>query len=140
MLSQHGTGLKRNFSARGLLDGVDRCLSLAAQVVRDGRGARVLGRSVLGFWADHVVEVRLDVGADGRVRVLGAADEVRDEDDRVDAFGRAVELEREVGRGAAFLEGGVVDDGGCRLGESSTNSEPVWMAAVLRSPAADASR
>src|SRR5215207_11531456 len=101
-----------------LLDRVDRSRDLLAERVRDGGGARVLGRHVLALGARDVRQVRLHELEVGRVLVLAAGDQVADEHDRVDAglFRGAVDLDREVAVCTALGERRVVGDRSRGLG------------------------
>src|SRR4051794_29379038 len=81
--------------ARG--DRVDGRLQRRPQLVADRGRAGVLGRGVLTLGVDDVARERLDDRALGRVVVLRARHQVRDEDDRIDVRRgrRAVQRVRE---------------------------------------------
>src|SRR3954449_7793021 len=99
-------------------DRVDRLLAVAARGVRDRRGAGLVGRGLLAVLADHVAHERLDQVGLGRVVVLGAADVVADQHDRVLARvgGGPVEIEGEVVLPAPGDHAGAVDHLGGGLG------------------------
>src|SRR3954452_14924168 len=98
-------------------DRVHRLLVLLPDGVRDGRGARLLGRRLLTVRADHVAQEGLEQV--GLVRgVLEAADVVTDQDDRVlvGRGGRPVDVQRVVVLAAPGLHLRRLHDGSRGLG------------------------
>src|SRR4051794_37456902 len=98
-------------------DRVHRLLVLLPDGVRDGRGARLLGRRLLTVRADHVAQEGLEqVGL--VPGVLEAADVVTDQDDRVlvGRGGRPVDVQRVVVLAAPGLHLRRLHDGSRGLG------------------------